>query len=562
MLKINQIKLNIDEEKDEVISLKEKLTRKLRLQSADMIRDFRIIRKSVDARKNEIYYTYSVVFSLDKNKENNILKYKSALDIHSYEEREYKFTDQGLKPLENGIVIVGMGPAGLFCAYMLALNGYRPVVLEQGQCMEERIKKVEDFFSGKELDEHCNIQFGEGGAGTFSDGKLNTLVKDKSLRQSFVLKTFIENGAPEDIGYLAKPHIGTDRLRTVIVNMRKKLIEMGADIRFGVKVCEVITDNGRLTGIKTVRVGKDMTANTDGVKNATVYEDVKCDALVLAIGHSSRDTFRMLYDKGFDMKPKAFAVGVRIEHKQEMIGRAQYGEDYLRLPAASYKLTYTAKDGRGVYTFCMCPGGSVVNASSVKGMCAVNGMSNYKRDAENANSAVIVTVDEKDFGGSGPLSGIEFQERLEKAAFLEGGGKVPVQTFRDFLDKKTGDGIFKLNPSVLGGCKSADINKCLPDYICDDIKEAVQAFDKKIHGFADSDSLLYAVESRTSSPVRIVRDEESLEALKAENDAAGHECYEGIYPCGEGAGYAGGIMSAAMDGIKVAEAIAGKFKAC
>ena len=531
MIRINQIKLEINKEKKEDRLLKKIIGKKLRL-SEDAF-DYIIRKKSLDARKNELKYIYCVdviIKGVSLDNEDKIIKKLKDRDIIKSNYKEYDFKPTGVNTLSNRPVIVGFGPAGMFCALMLARNGYKPIVLEQGGCIEERVKKVSDFFEGKPLDINTNVQFGEGGAGTFSDGKLNTLVKDSYGRGQLVLETFARHGAPREITYVNKPHIGTDLLRNVVVNIRKEIESLGGEIHFNTQVTDIVVENQRLT------------------KLICSDKIVECNVAVFAIGHSSRDTFQMLEKKPLNMCAKPFAIGVRIEHPQRMINEWQYSGNEHNMPAAAYKLTHTATNNRGVYTFCMCPGGFVVNASSKENMIAVNGMSNFRRDEENANSAIIVTVNPDDFEGEGPLKGIHFQEKWEKAAYIEGKGKVPVQLFDDFKNNRPSNELGDIKPSVKGGFSLGNINNCLPDYVCESIVEGIEAFDKKIKGFARPDSVLSGVETRTSSPVRIIRDEINLMSD-----------INGLYPCGEGAGYAGGIMSAAIDGIKVYEAIAKEY---
>ena len=533
MIRINQIKINASDEHKEDELIKKYINKKLHVSMGTY--EYIIRKKSIDARKNEIKYSYCVDVSLKDRAqayEDSLINRIKDKNIIKSNYKEYSFDITGTKVLKNRPVIVGFGPAGMFCALMLARAGYKPIVLEQGACIDERVEKVETFFNGGPLDLRTNVQFGEGGAGTFSDGKLNTLIKDAYGRGQFVLETFKRHGAPSEITYINKPHIGTDLLRDVVVGIRKEIISLGGEIFFNCKVIDIITENERLT------------------KLICSDKIVECDVAVLAIGHSSRKTFRMLIDKPVKMKAKSFAIGVRIEHPQKMINDWQYNNSKMNMPAASYKLTSTTSNGRGVYTFCMCPGGVVVNASSEENMLVVNGMSNYKRDEVNSNSAIIVTVNPQDFEDDGPLAGVDFQEKWEKAAYIEGNGKIPVQLFEDFKEKRISKEFGEIKASAKGGWAFADINKCLPDYICESIVEGVEAFDKKIKGFARADSVLSGVETRTSSPVRIVRDEETYESD-----------IKGLYPCGEGAGYAGGIMSAAIDGIKVFEAIVKEYLA-
>ena len=520
MIRINQIKLTKDESEDK---LKFKAASKLKIPVSD-IKSLKIVKKSIDARKKDsIFYTYSL--DIAANNEDKILK--KCKEATRSNEVIYKVTSLNKEPGARP-VIVGCGPAGLFCAYVLALSGFKPIVLERGGSVDERAKKVDAFWETGKLDPETNVQFGEGGAGTFSDGKLNTMVKDTFGRIHFVLETFASFGADPSIVYLNKPHIGTDVLRSVIKNMREKIIEMGGEFHFNTKVTELLYSNGQITGVKC--------------EDGSVY---KTDNVVLAIGHSARDTFLMLSDF-LKMEPKAFAMGVRCEHLQDTIGKSQYGSDYKSYPPADYKLTYTTEKGRSVYSFCMCPGGYVVNASSEQGRLAVNGMSYSKRDGKNANSAIVVNITPDDFNGE-LFGGMELQRSLEEAAYNCGNGNVPVQRFEDFKENRKTENFGSITPCIKGGHTFGNLRNVLPDFISEAIIEGINAFGKKISGYDDGDALLEAVESRTSSPVRILRDPVSLMAD-----------INGVYPCGEGAGYAGGITSAAVDGIKIAECIINK----
>lgn len=449
----------------------------------------------------------------------------------------YQFPPPGDEPLKNRPVIVGSGPAGLFCAYMLAKHGYQPLILERGDEVAVRKEKVDHFWKTGILDPESNIQFGEGGAGTFSDGKLNTLVKDPIGRNKEVLRIFVEAGAPSHILYEQKPHLGTDLLYHILQTLRKQITDMGGTFRFRSKVTDLLLENGQVCAVEI-----------------NGCELLPAQAVVLAIGHSARDTFSMLHKKSLLMEPKSFAVGVRIEHPQEMITKSQYGEHSPEiLGAASYKVTHKLENGRGIYSFCMCPGGYVVNASSEPGYLAVNGMSYHARSGKNANSAMIVTVTPEDYidknrqDGDHVLDGIAWQRRLEQLAYETCGGKVPVQLFGDFLEHRRSRVLGDVEPCIKGAYELADVREIFPKILGDSLGEGILAFGKKIPGFDRPDALLSGVESRTSSPVRIVRGP-TLEA------SAG-----GIYPCGEGAGYAGGITSAAMDGLLAAEAVSKKY---
>lgn len=520
MLRISNIKVNI--ENDQNIELDKKISKILNTN----YKEYKLVKKSIDARDKDIYYVYTVDVLVDN--EEYILKHNKELTLSPNEEYSYEIT--GTEELKDKIIVVGTGPAGLFCSYMLTEAGYKVLTIEQGKQVEERVKDVEEFFKTNKLNTLSNIQFGEGGAGTFSDGKLNTLVKDKLNRGKKVFEVFIENGAPNEIMYLNKPHIGTDILRKVIVNMRNKIISMGGEFKFNTKLTDINITNNKISSI---------TINDK--------ETINCTCLVLAIGHSSRDTFKLLYDKGLNMKSKNFAVGLRIEHPAEMINKNQYKDKYKLLPPADYKLTHQTKSGRGVYSFCMCPGGFVVNASSEEKRLVVNGMSNYKRDEVNSNSAIVVTVTNKDFG-SNVLDGVEYQRRLEEKAYELGKGLIPVQLYKDFKDNKETTKLGSITPNTKGSYTLSNLNDIFSEDINNSIIEGIENFNNKIKGFNRDDAVLLGVESRTSSPVIIERNEEFISSV------------EGIYPCGEGAGYAGGITTASIDGIKVFESIISKYK--
>lgn len=532
MLQYRQCK--IEYTKDSHGELVKKLAGQLRVHPKD-IREMQLLHKSLDARKKpELYYTYTVAFTcpdeeqvLRKNRKDKNLSIfvpQPSLWERTCEVRQEEETGER-------IVIVGSGPAGLMCAYFLAQCGKKPLIIERGGSMWERVDKVSKFWEQGELDEETNVSFGEGGAGTFSDGKLNTGVKDKTGKKAFVLDAFVKHGAPEEIRYLAKPHIGTDKLRNVILSMRETIEELGGTYRFHTRFtgfCQENPGSVRLSGIRV--------CNENGEE-----EVIPCDRCVLAIGHSARDTFEVLKDAGIPMQQKPFAVGVRVEHPQKKINKIQYGIDDTRLPAADYKLTGRTSDDRGVYSFCMCPGGYVVNASTEAGMTAINGMSNHARDSARANSAIIVTVDEKDFESTDVLAGVAFQRELERRTFEEGHGKIPVQRLGDFARNQATESLEGMCPSTKGRFVPANVKKILPSFLANGIMEGMRQFGARMRGFDDEDTLLLGTETRTSSPVRIVRNE------TFESDGM-----PGLYPCGEGAGYAGGIMSAAMDGLRVA----------
>ncbi len=524
MIRISQIKIPIKENTRDKIILE--CSRKLRINKSN-IESYKINKRSIDARKKpDLFYVYELDLVV---KDEEVILRRSK-DIRKTPKENYKFEIFGSKRLKHRPIIVGSGPCGLFCSYFLAEAGYNPLIVERGEKIEDREKSIERFFETGVLDPNSNIQFGEGGAGTFSDGKLNTLVKDKKYRQKRIFEILVENGAPEEILYESKPHIGTDILRNVIKNIRNKIISMGGDFLFNTTLTDINISDGKVVSV---------VLNND--------REVDTDILVLALGHSARDTFKILYEKGINITSKPFAVGVRVQHLQKDIDRLQYGEENLKfIGKASYKLTYQTKNKRGVYTFCMCPGGYVLNASSEKGHLAVNGMSNHERESENANSAVIVTVSKRDYG-EGPLAGIRYQRLLEEKAFKLGNGAIPIQTLGDFKLNKETDELGKIKPVIKGKYKYSNLRDVFSSEISSSIIEAMDYFDHKIAGFGSDDVILAAVESRTSSPIRIIRDDDLESNI------------EGIYPAGEGAGYAGGITSAAIDGVKVAEAISRKF---
>lgn len=525
MIRITQLKLPISHTEAQLTA---KIAKVLRLKHTSF--SWEIQRRSLDARhKDDKKFVYTIDVSVSQ--EEKILKKVGNNNIMSIKKEPYVFPTTGEEKLPHSPVIVGSGPAGLFCAWYLARAGFCPIVLERGEEAKKRQKTVDAFWKDGLLDPDSNVQFGEGGAGTFSDGKLNTLVKDTFGRNKEVLLRLTEAGAPKEILYENKPHLGTDMLIHIVQTLRKQIEDMGGSFRFRAKVTDILMEEGRVKGV---------------VINE--HEVLPAEVCVLAIGHSARDTFAMLHKKGVPMEPKSFAVGLRVEHPQSLINQALYGEDENPfLGAASYKVTHTCQNGRGVYSFCMCPGGYVVNASSEKEHLAVNGMSYQARDGQNANSAIIVTVTPKDFPGEGPLQGVEFQRNLERAAWNAGKGSVPVQLFEDFCCSRPSKSLGEITPQIKGSYRLTNVREILPKEIGDSIEEGIKAFDKKLPGFARGDALLSGVESRTSSPVRIVRDKELVSTIG------------GLYPCGEGAGYAGGITSAAMDGIKTAEKISGRY---
>lgn len=476
-----------------------------------------IYRKSIDARRNKVSFVYSVKLRLLSDR-------KSAEGVSSVRILEDSISFSVKREPET-VLIVGSGPCGLFSAYVLARAGFKPVIYERGGDISEREVAVKRFFENGILDLSSNVQFGEGGAGTFSDGKLNTRIG--SPLERYVLETFVKFGAKKDILINAKPHIGTDVLKKILVNMRREIEALGGRYIFNSRLSDISVRDGRLC--RAVFDGR------DGV------EELECSKMILAIGHSSRDTYEMLYKRCIAMSKKPFAAGVRIEHSQELINKIQYGKEYKKLPAADYRVVYNG-DERSCYSFCMCPGGVVVNASSEKGGFTVNGMSNSDRGGENANSALVVSVRPEDFEGDSPLSGIEFQRKYERKAFeLSGGYKAPVQLSQDFLAGRVSSSFGEVKPSFTGETFFADLRECLPEFICKTLKEGLESFERRMCGFVSSGSVLTGIEMRTSAPVRILRDE-NYQSVNA----------RGLFPAGEGAGYAGGIMSAAIDGMRVA----------
>lgn len=542
MIQITQMKLPPDHTRQD---MKQKIARLLKVAETE-ITEFEVIRRSVDARKKpELFFVYTVWVTVKR--ERTVIRKAGNRNITQITPVYYQLPASKLSNVPPASltgsskagqcggrrpVVVGSGPAGLFCGLSLARQGLCPLILERGRAVEERVRDVEAFWQGGPLDPESNVQFGEGGAGTFSDGKLNTLVKDPEGRGRAVLQIFVAAGADPDILYMQKPHIGTDVLRDVVRQIRNEILSLGGEIRFRACVTDLLTENGRLTGLKI---------------NGQEYLETR--TAVLAIGHSARDTFEMLYRRRIPMEAKAFAVGLRIEHPQSMIEMARYGAHPYGnlLPVADYKVTHRTANGRGVYSFCMCPGGYVVNASSEAGRLAVNGMSFRDRGGKNANSALIVTVTPEDFAAERPdcpvLSGVAFQRRLEEQAYRLCQGRIPVQLFGDFESGRASRSLGEVAPQMKGSFCLTDLRSILPDYISAALVEGVHAFDRQIAGFARPDALFSGIESRTSSPVKILRGRQCESALT------------GLYPCGEGAGYAGGIVSAAMDGLRVAEQI-------
>ena len=514
MLRISNVKINIlnDDEKH----IKSKIEKLIH----DKVLSYKIVKKSLDARK-ELLYVYT--FDIEVSNEDKVLKEKNIIKTP---DEEYVFPELGNEELINRPVVVGSGPAGLFLGYFLSKYGYKPIVIERGEKIEDRVKTVNKFWEDNKLNENSNPIFGEGGAGTFSDGKLNTLVKDKYNRIREVFKIFVESGAPEEIMYINKPHIGTDVLRDVVINLRNKIINYGGEFRYNTCLTNIVLDGNKLEKII--------------VNN---NEEIITNNLFLAIGHSARDTYYMLNDNNIKMLPKPFAVGLRIIHREEQISKDLYGDNYKLLDPANYKLTYTTKDNRGVYSFCMCPGGYVINASSEKGYLSINGMSDYKRDSGYSNSALVVTVNSNDYG-TGLFDGLNFQKELERKAYEIGNGNIPIQKYEDFINNTVSE---VSTNGIKGKYISKNLNDILPEYIFSSIKEAMPHFSKQINSF-EKDAILLGTESRTSSPLTILRDEDGESNIK------------GIYPVGEGAGYSGGITTSAVDGIIQAENFAKRFK--
>ena len=541
MIRITQLKLQVGHSREDLL---EKAARTLRVSPND-IASLDIWRQSLDARKKpELFYVYTVDIQLvSPEREKGLVRRIGKTQVALHREDPYLFVKPGNRRLFHRPVIVGTGPAGLFCGLMLARHGYCPLLLERGMEVDRRKKAVDHFWETGKLDHRSNVQFGEGGAGTFSDGKLNTLVKDPGGLNRLVLEIFREFGADEKILYQNKPHIGTDVLGRIVTSIRKEIIRLGGEVRFGCQVTGLIFDEDERESIQEEK-------KPSVIKGVVTEhgERIFAEAVILAVGHSARDTFSMLKDCRVSMSPKAFAVGLRIQHPQDMINLSQYGRTHFDgLGAADYKLTWKASNGRGVYSFCMCPGGYVVNASSEEGRLAVNGMSYHDRSGRNANSALIVTVTPEDFPDSHVLAGVDFQRQIEELAFQAGNGRIPVQLYGDFKKGQISSVIGEVEPQIKGLWSYGNLRAVLPTALCQALSEGMDGFGGIIKGFDRADALFAGVESRTSSPVRIWRDEGLQSSVK------------GLYPCGEGAGYAGGITSAAMDGIRAAEAVAKKY---
>lgn len=537
MLRLTEIKLPLDHTE---AALKDAILKRLGIAEADLL-NFTVVRRSHDARKrSEIIFIYSIDFELSggeaaeqalikKLKDEKHLSIAPDVSYHQVAAApaDFAVTNRAARP-----VVIGTGPCGIFAGLMLAKMGFNPIILERGKAVRERTKDTWDMWRGAKLNTESNTQFGEGGAGTFSDGKLYSQIKDPKHYGKHVIRELVKAGAPEEILYVAKPHIGTFKLVGVVEHMREQIQALGGEFRFSTKVQDIDIDNGKVRGVILADGGY-----------------IASEHVVLAIGHSARDTFEMLYSKGVHIEAKPFSIGFRIEHPQSMIDQARFGspEPNPYLGAADYSLVHHAKNGRSVYSFCMCPGGTVVAATSEEGCVVTNGMSQYSRNERNANAGIVVGITPADYPGH-PLAGIAFQRRWESNAYVMGGSNynAPAQMVGDFLNKQPSTMLGKVEPSYTPGVLMTDLRSALPDYAISAIREALPMFDRQLKGFAKYDAVLTGVETRTSSPVRITRHEDSLQSLNT----------EGLYPAGEGAGYAGGILSAAIDGIKVAEAVA------
>ena len=529
MLRIDGLKLACGD--DDTALLRQKAAAVLRVP-AQSFTGFRILRRSIDARE-EVHIVYSVGVELPG--EERVLRRCRSASVSRFAPDVYALPQRARVGAPRPVV-VGAGPAGLFCALVLSLCGAPPILLERGKCVEERMADVARFWQEGVLDRSSNVQFGEGGAGAFSDGKLNTGTRD--VRHRFILEQLVSFGAPESILYDAKPHVGTDKLHIALRAMRARLLQLGCETRFSHHVVDINFEHSSLSSLM--------------VRSPEGEYTLPCSHVVFAIGHSARDTFAMLRERGAAMERKAFSVGVRIEHRQCDMDAAQYKAfaGHPSLGAASYKLSCHLENGRSVYSFCVCPGGTVVAAASEDGRLVTNGMSEYARDGENINGAILVNITPNDLPGEDVLAGVEFQRKLESDAFTLGGGgyTAPAQLVGDFLAHRASEKAGCVTPTYRPAVRFCDLRECLPAFVCDAIEEALPIFERRIRGFAASDAVMTAVESRSSSPVRILRNEEYQSTL------------QGLYPCGEGAGYAGGIMSAAADGIRCAEKILEELK--
>ena len=524
MIKISNVKYPLEKEINED-NLKN-ITSKLLKTNINNIIKIKIAKKSIDAREKKGGF-YVLALDVEIKDEKKYLKIKDVSKIEPFVYNIPK-KQHNKKP-----IIIGFGPAGLMAGLILARAGLKPIIIERGKSVDKRKKDIDTFWKNGKLNENSNVQFGEGGAGTFSDGKLTTGIKDYRCR--VLLEEFVKASAPEEILYTAKPHIGTDKLITMVKNIREEIISLGGLVLFEHKMIDLLTENNTITGI-----------TVENLENNNIF-NIETDNVILAIGHSARDTFELINNKNHPIEKKPFAVGVRIEHSQEFINNAQYGKFACYLPPADYKLAVRLPNNRGAYTFCMCPGGYVVNASSEKNRLVTNGMSYFDRGGKNANSALLIEVYPEDLDNNNILSGVEFQRQLEEKAFIVGGSNyfAPVQKIGDILKGVSSTSIGNIEPTFKPGVTPCDFKKIFPDFIYESIKLGIIEMDKKIKGFGDENGILTAVESRSSSPIRIIRNKETLQSIK----------FKGLYPCGEGCGYAGGIVSAGVDGIKCAEAI-------
>ena len=527
MIRVSNLKLPLDHSEQDLANL---IMFTLKITSEQLV-NTTIFRRGIDARKKRsivLLYTMDVETTDDQML---LDKFSDNPSVKPAPDMTYQFVTQAVNDVGDRPVVIGFGPCGIFVGLILAQMGFRPIILDRGKEVRERTKDTFGFWRKKELNTESNVQFGEGGAGTFSDGKLSTQIKDRKHYCRKVLNEFVDAGAPEEILYVSKPHIGTFKLVTMVEKIRAKIIELGGEIRFSARVDDLAIEDGQITGLTL----------SDG-------EVIKSKHIALAIGHSARDTFQMISDKGVYLEAKPFSIGFRVEHKQSLIDEACFGKSagHPILGSADYKLVHHCKNGRSVYSFCMCPGGVVVAATSEENRVVTNGMSQYSRNEMNANSAIVVGIDPSDFPGD-PLAGVDLQRQLESAAFELGGSNydAPAQLVGDFLKGRTSEKLGAVQPSFKPGIKLTDLTSLLPDYCNEALREALPAFNRKIHGFSMDDALLTGIETRTSSPICIKRDRD-YQSLNT----------KGLYPAGEGAGYAGGIMSAAIDGIKVAEAMA------